>query len=206
MTLEKINDSYKTILNPSEGLVYKEKGSKFFGYAFPFSNEEDVKMYLLMLKKQHHTARHWCYAWKIGIEDPQYRVNDDGEPHNSAGQPIYGQILSFDLTNILVVVVRYFGGTKLGVGGLISAYKVAAQLALDNAVVIEKYLEVNFTILVDYQNLNKLMRFIKEHQIDILSQKMEMNCEIKFAIRKNEFEKYEQLIAELHYLKEFHFS
>ncbi|MDP2088962.1 MAG: YigZ family protein [Flavobacteriaceae bacterium] len=199
-------DTYKTILNPSEGLIYKEKGSKFLGFAFPISNEDDVKVYIVMLKKQHHTAKHWCFAWQIGVENPQYRVNDGGEPHNSAGQPIYGQIQSFDLTNVLVVVVRYFGGTKLGVGGLISAYKTAAQYALDTSEIIEKYIEINFKIVVDYPNLNKIMRFTKEHQIIITHQNMEIDCEIYFAIRKSEFEKYNTIISALHYLKYFSFS
>ena len=194
-------DLYKTIFNPSEGLIFKEKGSKFLGFAFPISNEEEVKECLAILKKQHHTARHWCYAWKIGIENPQYRVNDDGEPHNSAGQPIYGQIQSFDLTNILIIVVRYFGGTKLGVGGLISAYKIAAQYAIEASEIIEKVVEIKFNIIVDYPNLNKTMRFIKEHQLNIIHQNMDIDSELILSIRKSEFEKYELLFSKLHYLK-----
>lgn len=201
--MEFTNDSYKTLLNPSEGLIYKEKGSKFLGYAFPVSTEDEIKSHLVNLKKQHHTARHWCYAWRIGCDDPYYKVNDDGEPHNSAGQPILGQILSFELTNILVVVVRYFGGTKLGVGGLVTAYKTAAQMALENAEIIEKHIEINFRIVVSYEYLNKLMRFIKAHQISILSQKMDIDCEVKFVIRKSELEKMEQLISALYYLKSY---
>lgn len=194
-------DLYKTISNSSEGLIYKEKGSKFLGFAFPVSNEEEAKEYLSILKKQHHTARHWCYAWQIGVENPQYRVNDDGEPHNSAGQPIYGQIQSFDLTNVLVVVVRYFGGIKLGVGGLITAYKTAAQYALEQAKIVENYLEINFRIVVDYSHLNKIMRFIKEHQLTIAYQNMDIDCELILSIRKSEFRKYELLFSDLHYLK-----
>ena len=195
------NDTYKTISNPSEGLIYKEKGSKFLGFSFPISNEEDVKLYLVALKKQHHTARHWCYAWQIGVENLQYRVNDDGEPHNSAGQPIYGQIQSYNLTNILVVVVRYFGGTKLGMGGLITAYKTAAQYAIAAAEIVDKLIEIKLKIVVDYQNLNKLMRFIKDHQLNIIDQNMDINCEIILSIRKSSFEKYELLFCNLHYLK-----
>lgn len=201
--MEQASDLYKTIINPSEGIIYKEKGSKFLGFAYPVFSEEDVKEYLMMLKKQHHAARHWCYAWQIGVENIQYRVNDDGEPHNSAGQPIYGQILSFGLTNVLVVVVRYFGGTKLGVGGLISAYKTAAQYALETAEIIEKLVEVNFKVVVDYHNLNKLMRIIKEHQLTIHNQKMDIDCEFIIPIRKSELENYELLFSELHYLKSF---
>jgi uncharacterized YigZ family protein len=131
-------DTYKTILNPSKETLFKEKGSKFFGYAFPVLDEDDVKNFLNNLRKQHHTARHYCYAYQIGIEKIKFRANDDGEPNNSAGLPIYGQIQSFEVTNILVVSVRYFGGTKLGVGGLISAYKTSAQLALQASEIVEK--------------------------------------------------------------------
>lgn len=194
-------DFYKTISNPSEGLIYKEKGSKFLGFAFPISDEEDVKLHLSTLKKQHHSARHWCYAWQIGVENSLYRVNDDGEPHNSAGQPIYGQIQSFNLTNILVVVVRYFGGTKLGVGGLISAYKTSAQFAIEASEIVEKLIEINFKIIVDYQNLNKIMRFVKEHQLNIIGQNMDIDCVLILSIRKSESEKYDLLFSELHYLK-----
>src|SRR5690606_1222307 len=123
------NDTYKTIDKASDEVLFKEKNSKFFGYAFPISNEDDVKIHLETLKKQHHSARHWCYAYQLGTQANTitFRANDDGEPNNSAGMPIYGQIQSFEVTNVLVVVVRYFGGVKLGVGGLISAYKTAAQ-------------------------------------------------------------------------------
>ena len=131
-------DTYKTILEPSEEVLFKEKNSKFFGYAFPILNEEDVKVHLEQLKKQHFSARHWCYAYQIGTEKITFRANDDGEPNNSAGMPIYGQIQSFEVTNILIVVVRYFGGVKLGVGGLISAYKTAAQMSLENAQIIDR--------------------------------------------------------------------
>lgn len=194
-------DFYKTISNPSEGLIYKEKGSKFLGFTFPISDEEDVKLHLATLKKQHHAARHWCYAWQIGIENIQYRVNDDGEPHNSAGQPIYGQIQSFNLTNILVVVVRYFGGTKLGVGGLISAYKTAAQFAVEASEIVEKLIEIKFKIIIDYQNLNKIMRFVKEHQLNIVTQNMDIDCVLILSIRKSESKKYDLLFSALHYLK-----
>lgn len=132
------NDTYKTINLPSEEVLFKEKNSKFFGYAYPVTTEEEIKEIIEQLRKVHFSARHWCYAYQIGTEKIQYRANDDGEPNNSAGMPIYGQIQSFEVTNILIVVVRYFGGVKLGVGGLISAYKTAAQMALENAIIIEK--------------------------------------------------------------------
>ncbi|MDO9262281.1 MAG: YigZ family protein, partial [Flavobacteriaceae bacterium] len=159
-----------------------------------------------MLKKQHPAARHGCYAWQLCVENYQYRVNDDGEPHNSAGQPIYGQIQSFNVTHVLVVVIRYFGGTKLGVAGLITAYKTAAQNALEVAIIVEKYLEIHFKIVIDYQNLHKIMRLIKEHQLNISHQKMDMDIEINLVIRQSEFEKYHRIFTNIHYLKNFSFT
>ena len=179
-----INDTYKTITAASEEILFKEKNSKFFGYAFPVISEEEVKEILDQLKKEHFSARHWCYAYQIGTEKIQYRANDDGEPNNSAGMPIYGQIQSFEVTNILIVVVRYFGGVKLGVGGLISAYKTAAQMAMENATIIEKTIDKHFIISFGYAHMNKVMRIIKEKNLQIVSQKMEMDCEIEIATRK----------------------
>lgn len=178
------NDLYKTIDFPSEEVLLKEKNSKFFGYAFPVTSEEDVKENLERLRKEHFSARHWCYAYQIGTEKIQYRANDDGEPNNSAGMPIYGQIQSFEVTNVLVVVVRYFGGVKLGVGGLISAYKTAAQMALENVTIVEKTINKHFIISFGYAHMNKVMRIIKEKNLQIVSQKMEMDCEIEISIRK----------------------
>ena len=177
-------DTYKTIAAASEEVLYKEKNSKFFGYAFPITTEEEIKEILERLRKEHFSARHWCYAYQIGTEKIQYRANDDGEPNNSAGMPIYGQIQSFEVTNVLVVVVRYFGGVKLGVGGLISAYKTAAQMALENATIVEKTINKHFIISFGYANMNKVMRIIKEKNLQIVSQKMEMDCEIEISIRK----------------------
>lgn len=179
-------DSYKTILKPSEETLFKEKGSKFFGYAFPVFNEDDVKEFLEELKKKHHSARHYCYAYQIGIEDIQYRANDDGEPNNSAGLPIYGQIQSFEVTNILIVSVRYFGGTKLGVGGLISAYKTSAQITLEASEIIEKTIDVHFKLKFGYDVMNKVMRVVKEKNINIINQKLELDCEYVISIRKKE--------------------
>ena len=177
-------DTYRTLATPSEEVLFKEKNSKFFGLAFPVTNEEEVKNILTEIKKAHFSARHWCYAYQIGTEKMQYRANDDGEPNNSAGMPIYGQIQSFDVTNVLVIVVRYFGGVKLGVGGLISAYKTAAQMALENATIIEKTIDKHFLIHFDYKNMNKVMRIIKEKNLDIVNQKMELSCEIEIKTRK----------------------
>lgn len=194
---ESFNDLYKTLASPSEEILFKEKNSKFFGYAYPVSNEEEVKEIITELKKQHHTARHWCYAFQIGTESIYYRANDDGEPNNSAGAPIYGQIQSFNVTNTLVVVVRYFGGVKLGVGGLISAYKTAAQMALENADIVEKTINIHYKVYFDYKNMNKVMRVIKEQNLDIISQKMEMSCEIEIATRKQYAEKIEEIFNSL---------
>ena len=177
-------DTYKTIAAASEEVLYKEKNSKFFGYAFPVTSEEEIKEILERLRKEHFSARHWCYAYQIGTEKIQYRANDDGEPNNSAGMPIYGQIQSFEVTNVLVVVVRYFGGVKLGVGGLISAYKIAAQMALENSEIVERTIDKHFIISFGYTNMNKVMRIIKEKNLQIISQKMEMDCEIEISIRK----------------------
>lgn len=182
------SDTYKTIKNSTEGEVFKDKGSKFIGYAFPVSNEKQIKMELDALKVNHHKARHWCYAWKLGVEKFSFRANDDGEPNNSAGNPIYGQILSNDLTNVLVVVVRYFGGTKLGVGGLINAYKTSAKSALEVSQIIQKTMDIDFELKFEYIDMNKVMRLIKEKGIHIVSQEMNIQCHLKISIRKNEAE------------------
>ncbi|WP_310556338.1 YigZ family protein [Flavobacterium sp.] len=183
-----IKDTYLTIAEASPEVLYKEKNSKFYGYAFPITSEDEVKGHIENLKKQHFSARHWCYAYQIGVSKIQYRTNDDGEPNNSAGMPIYGQIQSYELTNVLVVVVRYFGGVKLGVGGLITAYKTTAQEALQASEIIEKTIDIHFEIKFDYKNMNKVMRIIKEKNISIVSQKMEETCQIEIAIRKKNAE------------------
>ena len=170
-------------------ILYKEKNSKFFGYAFPVTTENEIKSNLFNLRKQHFGAVHFCYAYQLGTETIQFRANDDGEPSNSAGMPIYGQIQSFGLTNVLVVVVRFFGGVKLGVGGLISAYKTSAQMALEECKIIEKTIDIHYQISFDYKNMNKIMRVIKEKNLKIISQQMEDNCQIEIAIRKENAEK-----------------
>lgn len=185
-----INDSYKTITKPSPEVLFKDRNSKFFGYAFPVTSEDQVKSYLEDLKKQHHQARHWCYAYQFGMQekDHVFRANDDGEPSNSAGMPIYGQIQSFEVTNILIVVVRYFGGTKLGVGGLINAYRTGAQMALDASKIITKTVNIDFSISFDYKNMNKVMRIIKEKHLNIINQTLELSCEIIISVRLKDAE------------------
>jgi len=179
------NDTYKTLAAPGEETLFKEKGSKFFGYAYPVANEEEVKSLLIDIRKQHPQARHWCYAFQVGTApNIYYRANDDGEPSNTAGAPIYGQIQSFGVTNVLVISVRYFGGVKLGVGGLISAYRLSAQMALEASEIIERTIDIEYTLKFGYADMNRVMRIIKEKNLNIVSQKMEMDCEIVIATRK----------------------
>ncbi|WP_276976500.1 YigZ family protein [Flavobacterium filum] len=195
--MEEVKDTYRTIAEPSNEVLFKEKNSKFYGYAFPVQNEEEIKLHLEQLKKQHFSARHWCYAYQMGTDKISYRANDDGEPNNSAGMPIYGQIQSFDVTNVLIVVVRYFGGVKLGVGGLISAYKTAAQMALENATIIEKTIDVQFQLFFEYKNMNKVMRIIKEKNLEIIHQELSENCILTISTRKKNAEKVFDIFSNL---------
>ena len=181
-----MKDAYKTIEKPSEETLFKDRNSKFFGYAFPVLNEDEVKESLEILKKKHHAARHFCYAWQFGTEKIRFRANDDGEPNNSAGMPIYGQIQAFEVTNILIVSVRYFGGTKLGVGGLINAYKNSAQLALEVSKIVEKTIDVYFQLQFGYDLMNKVQRIIKEKQLNIISQTLELDCQYIISVRKSD--------------------
>ena len=183
-----IKDTYNTITKPSEAMLFKDKNSKFFGYAFPVLNEDDVKSHLETLKKTHHSARHWCYAYQLGTleSNRSYRANDDGEPSNSAGMPIYGQLQSFDVTNTLIVVVRYFGGVKLGVSGLINAYRTAAQMALESSKIEERTINIEYCISFAYKNMNKVMRIIKEKKINIVKQVLELDCKIYISVRLND--------------------
>lgn len=193
-------DIYKTIREPSPEILFKDRKSKFFGYAFPISSEEDVKPIVESLRKKHHTANHVCYAWQLGEKTLTYRANDDGEPNNSAGMPIYGQIQSFGVTNILIAVVRVFGGTKLGVGGLIQAYRAAAQMALENTPIIEKTIESEFQLHFDYPVMDKVMRTIKQKGITITSQKMELKCSMHISVRKSEASQTLQLFEEMQHV------
>lgn len=183
-----MKDTYLTIASATDEILFKEKNSKFFAYAFPIQSEDEVKPIIEPLRKRHHGAVHFCYAFQIGTDKIQFRANDDGEPSNTAGAPIYGQIQSFGITNTLVVVVRFFGGVKLGVGGLIVAYRTAAQMALEAAEIIEKTIDIHYLISFDYKNMNKVMRVIKEKNLNIIAQKMEMSCQIEIATRKKNAE------------------
>ena len=190
-----MKDTYQSITKPSPEVLFKDRNSKFFGYAFPIKTEAEANEHLEELRAKHHKARHWCYAWQIGKEDHQYRANDDGEPSNSAGMPIYGQIQSFDVTNILIVVVRYFGGVKLGVGGLINAYKTAAQMALEASDIIKRTIDEVFIVKFDYPEMNKVMQVIKQNNLNVIDQKLELDCKIYIAVRKKDaesiFEKFD---------------
>jgi uncharacterized YigZ family protein len=181
--------SYQTISKSADS-IYKEKGSRFFGFAIPVSSESGIKTALDSLKKQYFDARHHCYAWILGPEKSHFRAFDDGEPNHSAGDPILGQIRSRDLTNVLVVVVRYFGGTKLGVGGLISAYRTAASEALNNATTITHEVTENFVIRYSYEFTPEVMKIVKEFSLEVIDQKHDEVSELRVAVSlrgKNEF-------------------
>jgi len=192
-----MSDEYKTISNPSEG-IYKEKGSKFIAFAYPIFSEEEFKEKLQALKKEYHDARHHCYGFKIGLSDNEYRYSDDGEPSNSAGSPIYGQIKSFELTNIAIIVIRYFGGTKLGVGGLITAYREAAKDALNNAKIITRTVDNIYELQFGYEIMSDVMNFIKKNELEVVSQILEEKGIIQFRIKQSESE---TIIEELKKIK-----
>jgi len=174
-------NTFKTISKAAEAL-YKDTGSKFYAFAFPVSDEEDVKERLADLRKKHHDARHHCYAYVLGADKSNYRYNDDGEPGNSAGPPIHGQIVAFDLTNVLVVVVRYFGGTKLGVGGLISAYKTSAKEALKQARIITQVLKLIYEMEYEYDQTGAVKRLLEQHDSEILKEAFGASCLVRFNI------------------------
>ncbi|MBP3420325.1 MAG: YigZ family protein [Marinifilaceae bacterium] len=182
-----MKDTYKTIVATSQGL-YKEKGSKFIAFAYPVVTEDQIKEHIAALKEEYFDARHHCYAYSLGADKARFRMNDDGEPSSTAGKPIYGQILSNDLTDILVVVIRYFGGTKLGVPGLINAYKSATADAIANAEIVEKTVNAIFTIHFDYIVMNSVMKIVKECAPEVLDRKFENICTMVLSIRESEAE------------------
>jgi len=185
---------FKTVKKVGEGL-YKEKGSKFLGFAFPCSSEEEAKNKLINLRKEHHLAVHFCYAFRFGADKKVFRASDDGEPSNSAGPPILGQIKSFDLTNVLVAVVRYYGGTNLGVGGLINAYRTAAKEAIENSEIIADEERVEIQIYFSFEFLPQVMKLIKSHNSSkILEQLINQNCSLKLSLQVSN----ELLLNQLH--------
>jgi uncharacterized YigZ family protein len=179
-----IKDTYLTIQKPSEG-IFKDKGSKFLAFAFPVDNEVEIKNHLATLKKKYFDARHQCYAYAIGIDRQNSRINDDSEPSGTAGKPIMGQILSFGITNILIVVVRYFGGTLLGTSGLINAYKNAAYEALTNAVMIEKVIKKELQIKFNYLVMNEIMTFVKHEKLEFKNQQFNNICSINLLVSES---------------------
>ncbi len=195
-----ISDTYKTLATASEGL-FKDKGSKFISFATPCYAEEEVKTHLENLRKKYYDARHHCYAYILGHQKEEYRINDDGEPSGTAGKPIHGQLLSHDLTNSLIVVIRYFGGVKLGVRGLINAYKFAALDAINNNTVITKIIHDHFEVIFDYVHMNDVMRIIKEEELEILSQDFQMSCSLQFAVRQKFSLKVENRFLDLRTVK-----
>lgn len=195
-----VSDSYRTISKPGEGL-YKEKGSKFIGKVVLVENEERIKEALETIRKQHHGARHHCYAWCMGVNRADFRINDDGEPSGTAGRPIYNQILSADLTNVLLVVTRYYGGTKLGASGLANAYKTASREAIANAKISRRTINDYFLLEYDYPDTNDAMKLLHDDNIEQLQQDFDMKCKITFRIRKSKSEKVVEQIRKNNKLK-----
>lgn len=179
------SDTYQTIESATESL-FKDRGSKFFGYAHPVQTEDEIKDLLQQMREQHHTSRHVCYAYKLGPTADRYRANDDGEPSGTAGKPILGQLDSFELTNTLVMVVRYFGGTKLGVGGLINAYRTAAAEALSLARVVQCTVDDAYELKYDYPLMNVVMRVVKERNLTITKQDFRERCKLWIRVRQSE--------------------
>lgn len=177
------DDTYLTIEKPAEG-IFRDRGSKFLAFAFPINSEHDIKPLLVKLKAEHTKANHHCWAMRLGTDRSVFRVNDDGEPSGTAGRPILNTLLSKNITNTLVVVVRYFGGTLLGVPGLINAYRTATEEALKTATVIEKTVNDIYTISFDHQYMNEVMRIIKEDNLTVLEQQFDNSCVVKVSIRK----------------------
>lgn len=189
-------DTYLTIETPIQGF-YKDKGSKFLSFAFPVISEVEIKTELAKLRKEHSGAHHHCYAYRLGADKRMFRTNDDGEPGNTAGKPIFAQIQSNDLTNILIVVVRYFGGTLLGVSGLINAYKQAASDVLLNSKIIEKTVKEIYEIHFDYLQMNDVMKIIKNDELIVLNQNFELKCELTFSVRKSNSSKVYEMFNKI---------
>lgn len=178
------DDTYRTLAAPSEGL-YKEKGSKFLAFAYPVRTSDEVKAHLDVLRKQYFDARHHCYAYILGPNKDAYRANDDGEPSGTGGRPIHGQLLSADLTDTLIVVVRYFGGILLGASGLANAYKTAARDAIDHAQIIEKTIDVRYRLSFEYALMNDVMRIIKDFDLKPENQHFDLDCTLELSVRQS---------------------
>lgn len=196
-------DFYKTVEGHSEAL-HRVLASKHLAFVYHVKTEEEIKAHLERLKKEHHHANHVCYAWRLGWDKSRHRMNDDGEPSGTAGKPIYGQILSYDLTNVLVAVVRYFGGTKLGTGGLIEAYKTAAKLAIAEATIIEKPVTDHFRLLFDHADLPTVMKHLKEIRMEKLASDLADRCMIEFLVVKEMRERLEQQVENWNHAELLH--
>lgn len=194
------SDSYITITGPAQG-VFKDRGSKFLAFAWPVKTEAEIKEHILVLKKEHVSASHFCFAWRLGADKLAWRVNDDGEPSNTAGKPIFSQIQAKDLTDILIVVVRYFGGTLLGVNGLINAYKNAAEDVLKNAATKEKYILYEYRVEFDFETLGAVMRLLKEYEAKIISNSYEEKNILVFQMKKGYADNMEARCKELYTTK-----
>ncbi len=193
MFLNDLVDTYLTIAAPSEG-IYKEKGSKFLSFAYPVTSIDEIKALIEQKRKEHHNARHVCFAYMLGADRATFRTNDDGEPSGTAGRPILGQINSNQLTDILIIVVRYFGGILLGTGGLTQAYKSAAAEAIAVANIEERLVEAVYKVKFGYEAMNDVMRVIKEYALSIVSQEQTLDCRITFRVRETmEIEVVEKL-------------
>ena len=190
-------DIYKTIKTESHGF-YSDKGSKFLSFAYPAESEDEFKEYLYSLKKKYYDARHHVYAFVMGFDQSFYRASDDGEPTNSSGVPVLGQIRSFELTNVAIIVVRYFGGTKLGVPGLINAYKTSAFNALSNAVIVERTINDNFELFFSYDEMNFVMKIIKDFAADIKFQEFMTDCQMNVSIRKSLSDNFLEAVKKNH--------
>lgn len=200
--MEEIKDTYLTVSEEiNQPILFKDKGSKFYAYVYHVENEEQVKQHVQALKAEHYSARHHCYAWRMGQLEYSYRANDDGEPSSTAGVPIYNQILSFGLTNVLVVVVRYFGGILLGVSGLINAYKSATQMALAEAEKQEKIVEKDFVAYFDYPQMSAVMKIMKDYDLRITSQDFNVKCCLYFSVRLSKIEKIKTAFEDLYTVK-----
>lgn len=193
-------DSYRTIKSESTALL-KEKASKFYAYAIPVKNLDQVKEELERVKKEHHSARHWCYAYRLEVDGSIFRANDDGEPSHSAGDPILRQIDSMYLTEVLVVVVRYFGGVKLGVGGLIQAYGGSALLALQEAEILTKEIKERLKITFGYEDMSEVMRLIKKHDAEMVSHEFLGTCWIRAEVTRKKFQGFHQELSLLHRIR-----
>jgi len=193
-------DSYQEVVASSEGL-FKDKGSKFIAYAFHVKDEDKVKSRIAEIKKKEYAARHHCYAYIMNPDKSAQRDSDDGEPSNTAGKPILGQILSNNLTNTLIIVVRYFGGVKLGVGGLINAYRNAAAAALENIVIEQRFVKEVFSVYFQYPEMNNVMRIVKDLNLNVIEQNFELECQLTFSIRKSQSEKMQSIFALNHKVK-----